>query len=254
MARLAMVLAVATGGCGGEIVGNEPRGARDAGDGSRRFPGDATLDSSNDGANQFDTESGLPPCNGGACPSPVDVSGFQPMWDPPTGAHQNACSQALIDEYYDDCLSTSGNQMCTSFGAGADPAHQACLACLSSNAGSPELGPLVYFPDNVVETNLSGCIALLDPSAISCAEALQAEDQCEHAACDPVCGGGASDSTFDQWDTCTAAANTCGCQTYFAEADCAKALVSGNSPAAPCLVGQDFQDFYYQVAAVFCGP
>lgn len=246
---------MATGGaCGGTLA--EQPGSGDAGDGgdadARRVHKDAapTDDSSDDGDGD---DGGLPPCMGGSCPSPGDVSGFSPTWKPPTGAHQGKCSPALIDQFYQDCLSTNGGQTCTSFGSGSDPAHQACAACIMSQFGDAQWGPLVYSA-NLIDTNEAGCIALLDPSLLTCAQAVEADMECQHAACDPVCGGG-SDSTFDQWVTCSAAANACGsvCASYFAAADCVKKIAASTSPAKPCLVGQTFADFYYATAGVFCG-
>lgn len=174
---------------------------------------------------------------------------LRPTWKPPTGAHQNACTTALIAEYYDACLSSMGS--CAAFLQG-DAAHAACQACLTSYFGDSQWGPLVNGPDEV-ETNTSGCIALLDPGAIDCAKAIQAQDQCQHAACDTVCSG-SSASGFDSWVTCSAAANGCGCTSWFQAAQCVQSLSGAKSPAAPCLVGQTFQDLYYSVAAAFCGP
>jgi hypothetical protein len=161
------------------------------------------------------------------------------------------CTPGLIDQYYQDCLSTNGSQQCTSFGPNADAAHMACAQCIGSQFSDAHWGPLVY-SQNVIDTNGAGCIALLDPSLIDCAKAVEADMECQHAACDPVCGIGTA-AGFDDWVTCTAAANACGCTSYFAAADCVKKIASSSSPARPCLVGQTFVDFYYATVAVFCG-
>jgi hypothetical protein len=190
-------------------------------------------------------------CSGGACPSPGDVSGFVPTWKPPTGAHRGQCTPALIDEYYQDCLAVGGTQTCAAFGPGTDGPHQACGACIASNFTDPSWGPLVRSP-NIVETNGAGCIVLLDPSAIDCAKSVQALAQCEHAACDPVCHA-AGTVGFDDWVQCSAASNACGCKSRLSESDCVKEIVSDGGPAAACLVGQTFQDFFQVTAAVFCG-
>jgi hypothetical protein len=257
---LAAVLLVfcAAGGCGGNLDTGNSGGNTDGGlrDGSHvghkdAGPFDATDEDGDDGADGDDGGDGSPGCNTGVCPSPDDVTGFQPTWKPPTGGHQNKCSAALIDEFYTDCLDTNGSQQCSTFGANGDAAHQACAACLQSQYTDASWGPLVYSPGEV-ETNESGCIALLDPAAMSCAQSVQADDECQHAACDPVCGIG-DDQSFDGYVTCTAAANSCGCEPFFQAAMCAKMLGYAQSPAAPCLVGQTFQDVYYQIAAAFCG-
>jgi hypothetical protein len=269
---LALALLWIGSGCGGSIApGSSPAdggsrdGATDASaDGTR--PGqdgaldgtigpdapDATVgDGEADGSMGVDANEGdtAVPCNGGQCPSPASVVGFQPTWIPPTGAHQGVCTTALITEFYSDCLAAGG--ACTMFNGG-DPAHQACAKCLQSQYSDPAWGPLVYGTDNIVETNLAGCIDLLQPSAQPCALSLEAEDECEHAACDPVCNA-ASDPNFDQWVTCSSAANTCGCESWFQAATCVKGLAADAGPGAQCLVGQTFQDYYYVVAPLFCG-
>jgi hypothetical protein len=249
---LVLAATATAGACGGSIADDSltPGDAGDAGGDVHRLPHhDAAppQDASDDGGD----DGGLPSCMGGSCPSPGDVSGFQPTWKPPTAAHQNVCTPALVDQYYQDCLSVNSPQTCTSFGMGADAAHKACQQCIVSQFTDGQWGPLVY-SQNVVDTNSAGCIAVLDPSLTDCAKAVEADMECQHAACDPVCGGG-SFSSFDQWVTCTAAANACGCMSYFAAADCVKKIASSNSPARPCLVGQTFADFYYATAAIFCG-
>lgn len=236
-------------GCGGAVAEKSAGQAADAG----AVPAHAMPDAgSGPGVvAQADGSSAPVPCSGGACPSPGDVSTFVPTWRPPTGANQGQCSPALIDEYYQNCLSVGGMQACDAFGPGADQAHLACGNCISSNFGDSTWGPLVHSA-NVLETNGAGCIALLDPSALDCAKAVQANDECEHAACDPVCGA-TNAVAFDEWDQCGAAANTCGCSSWFAASNCVKAIAADGGPAAQCLVGQTFQDFFSVVAAVFCG-
>jgi hypothetical protein len=251
-----LVLACATAGCGGALASSPSSGdggqdaTSDAGDDGTSADGAGDDGPMLDGIVEID---GTPACDQGVCPSPASVAGFTPSWIPPTGAHQNLCTTAMLDAYYADCLDTDDTTMpgdCSAFGV--DPAEQACEACLTSSFTDPTWGPLVAGVADV-ETNTSGCIALLDPGAIPCAQALQAADECEHAACDQVCAGG-DPSGFDSWVTCSSASNSCGCAPYFAATDCVKALAGAQSPAAPCLVGQTFQDLYYSVAAVFCGP
>jgi hypothetical protein len=209
---------------------------------------DGSADGGSDG-NEGDT---AVPCNGGQCPSPAAVTGFQPMWIPPTGAHQNLCTSTMITQFYEECVSTSGPGTCADFSGDAGAANMACAACLESQYSDAEWGPLVYNADNIVETNLAGCIAILDPAAQACAQSVESVSECEHAACDPVCNA-ASDPNFDEWVTCSSAANTCSCAPSFQAAMCTKMLAVPSSPASPCLIGKDFEDFYYVVAPLFCG-
>jgi hypothetical protein len=157
----------------------------------------------------------------------------------------------MIDEYYQNCLAAGGAGSCAAFGPGADATHQSCGKCLSSGFSDATWGPVVHSV-NLVETNGAGCIALLDPSALDCVKAAQALEQCEHAACDPVCSA-SSASAFDDWIQCSTAANACGCKSWFQASDCIKQIAADGGPAAQCLIGQTFQDFFAVTAAVFCG-
>jgi hypothetical protein len=244
-----------TAGCGGSLAvqpgdGGEGDGGpgddADAGDDGSISPGD---DGSTSDGMILEID-GMPACDQGVCPSPASVAGFTPTWIPPTGGHQNVCTMAMLTAYYTDCLDENDAGDCAEFGA--DPAEMACLSCLTSNFTDPTWGPLV-FGEAEISTNTAGCIALLDPGAMPCALAVEAQDECIHAACDQVCQGG-DDTGFDSWVTCSAAANSCGCASYFQAADCVQTLAGAQSPVAPCLVGQTFEDLYYSVSAVFCGP
>jgi len=253
---LSFAFALVLAGCGGAIAPSAS--SSDGGSGGGDSAGDdgglpdgvgPGVDGESPDGSIVLNEAGLPVCDQGVCPSPSSVGGFVPTWIPPSGAHQNKCTMAMLTDYYQQCLSTSSAQGCT---FGMDPASQACLSCLDSSFTDPVWGPLVAGVGEI-GTNTAGCIVLLDPGAMSCAQAIEAQDECVHAACDNVCT--ASDpSSFDSWVTCSAAANGCGCEPYFKAADCVKALAGAQSPAAPCLVGQTFEDLYYSVSAIFCGP
>jgi hypothetical protein len=105
----------------------------------------------------------------------------------------------------------------------------------------------------VVESNEAGCIALLDPGALECAKAIEAQTECQHAACDSVCSA-SSDLGFEQDVQCASAANGCSCKSWFLAADCTKPIATSGGPASQCLVAQTFEDSYDFVAQVFCGP
>jgi hypothetical protein len=234
------------GACGGIADGGAAGGdststSSDAGQGAARREGGT--------ANGGD--GGPISCSGGVCPSPADVSAFVATWKPPRTIQPGACSAALISAFYEGCIAAGGGGDCTAFGPGGDAAHQACAACLTSPFANATWGPIVTSA-NILETNESGCIALLDPSAIDCAKAVQALDECEHAACDPVCHAG-TDATFDQWVQCSSAANGCGCAPELAATACVQGIAAGTGPAARCLVGQTFQDLFEVTATAFCG-
>jgi hypothetical protein len=253
LVAVGMGMAALAAGCGGSIAptGASPDGGSEAGDDASLLDGPGPgFDVEVPDGGVVLNEAGLPVCDQGVCPSPSTVSGFAPTWIPPTGAHQGVCTPAMLTSYYQQCLDPSGAQNCATFAM--DPASQACMTCLNSDFTDGVWGPLVVSAGEV-ETNTAGCIALLDPGAMSCAQAIEAQDECIHASCDAVCAAGGDPSSFDSWVTCSAAANGCGCEPYFQAAQCVKSLAGAKSPAAPCLVGQTFQDFFYSVSAVFCG-
>jgi hypothetical protein len=159
------------------------------------------------------------------------------------------CTTALITQYYNECISSAGP---CSFQTGSAE-MKACAQCLTSQFTDATWGPLVVTP-GLISTNNAGCLAILDPSQMACAQAIEAEMECVYAACDPVCGNTSSDPGFDGWVTCSAAANECGCQSWFAASNCGQALASASSPAAPCFIEQTFEDGYYTMATLFCGP
>jgi hypothetical protein len=246
----AAVALVAASGCGALIAGADTEGSADSGDDSSPFMRSVTT-----GPRprvRQDAAAGADSCGVGACPLPADVSGFVPQWKPPTGAHQGRCPPSMIDEYYQNCLAIGTSAGCDAFGPAADAAHQACRRCLSRNFGDSVWGPVIE-STNKVETNQAGCIFLLDPSSLDCAKAVEAAAECEHAACDPVCGA-ENATAFDDWIQCSATANACACQSLFAAADCVKQIAADAGAAAPCLVGQTFQDFFVVTAGLFCGP
>jgi len=160
-------------------------------------------------------------------------------WQPTTYHHANvalpnACTAALIADFYSSCLGpgASSTTCDPSWGSGEDTAHQDCQTCLVTPSTAESWGPLVEY-GSTVSLNVAGCVELLDPGApgVSCATAVQQADECEHQACDATCPV-TDDTSFANWRACVAASATGACATYTGAAGCAQSEADAG-PAAP---------------------
>jgi hypothetical protein len=221
---------------------------------------DAAMEAGDDGGDaeagvDAGTDSGVDagictPPQPGVC-GPGDVSGFQPTWHPPTGAHQGACTTAQFPAYYTACLDPNATvTTCDAF----TQANAACAACITTDDTAAQYGPLVNRTQiGVVSVNVAGCIALLEPCNLGCAQAYAANDECTETSCGPNCPV-VDDISFQDYQACTQTADQCGCATRNASAQCVTQLTGSQHPAGQCLAGTTFQQFYDFVAPLFCGP
>jgi len=186
-----------------------------------------------------------------ACPpAPLD-EWTPPDYHQPDMAQPMACTAAMIGDFYSSCLSPVATQATCSqnWGSSEDAAHQTCQSCLVTDSQQPTWGALVNFGPTV-SLNVGGCIQLLDPSQMGCAQAVQQADACEHQACDVKCP--VSDSaSFADYQQCIDAAANGECGTYGTAAQCQNGEDAG--PAAACVTGTTFQDLFTSVARAFCG-
>jgi hypothetical protein len=188
-----------------------------------------------------------------AC-TPGDVGGFTPVWRPPSGAHQSACTSRQISDYYDACLAPSATKAtCARFGGDASAADHACAACLVTKAASAALGPVVLWTSSV-EIDFAGCLALVDPASDACAEAYQADVECTHAACDGACPPVTDAASAQTYASSLEAANTAACAPYAAAARCAFDAADGGDAAKCLFAGTTFAELYAAIAPLFCGP
>jgi hypothetical protein len=187
---------------------------------------------------------------GGGCPTPADVSGFTPPAYKHAKQSAGACTSAFIDAFYNDCLAANATtQTCAVWGTGADQAHKTCEACLVTASNAAQYGALVEYK-GLVSANVAGCMEI-EQGKPTCAMAYQANDLCQHAACDSVCAV-TDNASFQLWQQCAQAAEAGGCKTLATGAACADAAAEAG-PAAACFAGQTFQDLYTAVGNIFCG-
>jgi hypothetical protein len=209
-------------------------------------------------------DSGSPP----VC-APGAVTGFAPKWHPPR-AHTTACTKVQIDAYLqclNDAATTPSPASCAEWSGALSASDQACLTCLSSNESDATYGPLVLLPTEEL-INVAGCIALAEgkTDGSGCGGALQADEQCQRAACFPICVM-TSPSERSAEQECEAQANKLpddagaggACAAFVPPAECAGAIQlhdAGTAAERQCLGGDagagDTQ--FEAVALAFCGP
>jgi hypothetical protein len=191
-------------------------------------------------------------CTGPNDCHPHDVSSFMPIWKPPTSAHQNKCSSQFIDDVWQDCLSPNATmQSCDKwYGKTSDMAHQACVECLFTPETQQKLGPLFTF-DYTEDINYAGCLAILDPNELACAQAVQAAQQCGEASCLSSCPVMDIPGYYEYQKCVSLSQTSCGCQPWQQKAACSNTLMG---PGQKCFSGNDWHESYTIVANLFCGP
>ncbi len=194
-----------------------------------------------------------------AC-GPADVSAFVPVWDPPVGPDEGACTDAQLAGLITACFAafaTSAN--CTAWED--EPANLGCLGCWSGPETASRWAPYLYVnnPGETDYLNIAGCVALADPSNLVCAESLQAALQCEFAACLGPCPV-PNNATPDQTAAAEQALTSCydrsdkgGCEALVnAASACAEGLEDGG-PAAFCFRAGQQTSALNQFFTLACG-
>jgi hypothetical protein len=176
-----------------------------------------------------------------AC-SPGAVQTFQPTAYIPA-VPRDACSGIDLDEFYAVCLGPSRDAgKCAYF----QTWHRDCYDCLLTPAGSASYGPVIRY-SGFVEANIAGCIELASHGALSCAESVQALQQCDLAACQANCP--VSDrSSLTAFEGCATEAEMTVCKPYAAQASC---IAEDSGPLSAC-DSTDFALFYKMAAPLFC--
>lgn len=178
----------------------------------------------------------LPVLDSGPVPvcAPGPVTSFKPTWHAPR-AKMSACSGTQIASYLkciDDAAAAPGTTpaSCAEWGGTLSTADKTCLTCLSSNEADAQWGPLIALPTEQL-LNVPGCLALAEgkTDGSGCGGLLQAEQQCDHAACLPTCETGTMAGVTAEV-SCEAQANTAStgvCASYATAAACAGTIQTG---------------------------
>ncbi len=237
---LGLLLSVAVSACD-EDVDATPAGA-DAGN-TDASPADGTAPTT-DAAT-----------DGGVC-APRAITGFAPVWTPPTALRQNQCSAAQIETLVDCVYERPNYNKATCDAFFAAPANAACIGCGYTKTSDPSLGPIIS-NDTSVQVNYAGCVARLsnDVTATGCGAKMQASQLCLDRACVSACPVPDNDTAaFNAYLKCNDDASKTVCKAYFDPAACATPLTTDGGVASPCLPNtQDFGVRAVAYVSLFCG-
>jgi hypothetical protein len=250
-----------TGTEGGADSGSKDSGSKDTSSSDTGAKDTGPKDTSTDTSSCVPVTLNSGANDGGTCPAPVsgtcgmaDIAGFAPTWVPPSGYHQGLCAPGQIDDVYNGCFATGATELSCSTSESSEPG---CFSCIFSEEGaSASYGPIIDTTNGISEINQAGCIALLEPCNLKCAEQVAASFQCENTACETNCPV-ADDPSFTAFENCEATAAGCdpnGCDVFVTESACASELTGPTHPASICASAATFEDYYNAVVPVFCGP
>jgi hypothetical protein len=206
-----------------------------------------------DGSLLLATDTAPPVVDAGPCP-PAPVTSFKPAWKPPIASKSGACSSAQISDFYDACLGASSVAAgCTAY----VQSNATCAACLQSDEGDPEYGPVVWHANRTYyTTNIAGCIAdeQSDGGTSGCGAAYQAVVQCKETACTACLS--ASNPDFARYSACEEdAIGECSAFTTTLTSECGTALKDPTNVVAACIppATDSAEDAYLRLAPIFCG-
>ncbi len=193
--------------------------------------------------------SACPVSNNNSVCAPSSVSKYVPKWTAPTSAHQNLCTAAQAQKFYDDCFDPilSSAAACTTFQTN----NAACFACVYTLETDPQWGPVVDH-GAYASVNVAGCIAVAETCNLPCAKAIQAREGCSSTSCNSVNCPITTQASFTAFNTCVTNADKCLCKGYADVSACQSALADGGAAATVCN-GPDFATLFKQVSGLFCG-
>jgi hypothetical protein len=194
--------------------------------------------------------------DGGVC-APRAVTGFAPVWTPPTALHQNQCSSEQIETLVDCVYDRPGHDQAACDAFFAAPANASCVACGYTKTTAAALGPILS-NDTSVQVNYAGCVARLegDITANGCGAKLQASQLCLDEACVAACPVPDNDdgTAFAAFLKCNDDAAKTVCKTFFDPTTCATPLTTDGGVASACLPNtQDFGERAADYVTLFCG-
>lgn len=166
--------------------------------------------------------------------------GWAPQWTPPRRPEPTACTAQQIDLEYATCESPNASpERCAQFRN--DPANRACEACIFSNEGDAEFGPIVL-TGKTWKTNTPGCIALTDGDMTSsgCGAKVQAASACYDAAC-------AGCEPFDAFLKCRQRAVNTACRQSYLDSVCI-----ARPEYAHCTQYVTNEEYFRSAANLFC--
>ena len=198
-----------------------------------------------------------------ACAAPVSnmcgpgsTAGFTAT-APAPATPTNKCTSQQVQAVYDGCLGpSSSNNACMLVDTN-------CYDCVFNgtiaNPGLP-WGPLVAADDMIVNLNIGGCLQLLEPCNVTCANALNEDLECEQKACGtncPITDDAGSDTAYGNCvsaiDNCYTSASGQGCGSYSVGTSCASSITGSAHPGSVCFANPDnFEAGFLAIVPLFC--
>jgi hypothetical protein len=197
------------------------------------------------------------PISLGSTCNPGDVSSFIPTFKRPVGPYEGACSLATLATLATCFVEATAP---SEYSACVQHAGALCASCVASKPPNPSGTPFLVPEDGATGIVDEGaCIALSDPSQLTCALKTEYALECAWAACVTFCPiaptGDAGDVTEANLalDTCFNEAWIAGCSIYALRATtCQDDLVGG--PAAYCLNATKNAKDLLEYLSLACGP
>jgi hypothetical protein len=191
------------------------------------------------------------PVEAGTC-APASLPDATFPWRP-AQRELGACTPALIAGFIASCISDTSNEAaCKAYFA--DEKGVVCGDCIDSDLGDSMYGAAIQ-SGGVVQLNIGGCIALVDPCNQACAEANEAALLCGAASCGPSCGleDSVTNAQLQAFEDCATASGSCACAPERAFMTACNAALKKNVKTAPCFPGNlAFEDALTKLASLFC--
>jgi hypothetical protein len=184
---------------------------------------------------------------GAAGCAPTPLADWKPTWVPPATPTPGACSADQLATELQLCVApaTLDQAACDAFKL--DRKNTACLSCIFTPTSDSSYGPVSVDANDFWQTNISGCIAVIDgdATATGCGAKVQAYEDCLRAACEANCWVGQTDAA---WTGCEDQASAGECHSYQTDMVCAKA-----PKYADCNAYVAFPDYFNGLSNLFCG-
>lgn len=174
--------------------------------------------------------------------------------------HQNKATATDINDFYVACLGAAATQAsCEAYvGTRGAPQHTTIVNCLfplynpAMDRATFEALPsaaVIALGESSLGANVQACRMLAANAPTGCARMASELMTCTNSACE-------SCMDDQSHDACLQQAQASDCSSFVPGAACDTAVANGAAAAdALCgAAGLTFDDYYFKVAAAFCGP
>jgi hypothetical protein len=166
--------------------------------------------------------------------TPGSIASFTPAYNLPVGPYTGACSPPQLEKAVSLCFGSMAQSGKNCDGWVNDTDNSGCVACALGPLTASTWSPILYADDGAeLFLNVGGCVALADPSQLTCAEAFEYVTECEIAACQAACP--IPTSTNRTLQSCVQAADGDAgvCASYAQKASSCKAALQSDTSTSP---------------------